>query len=104
MQTMAWILLEAGYETAKISYASEAAERLKTYTPDVIIVNNDMPDEQKRQCVGQLKTALPSVRIIDLHSAGHPAQKLHDSGADDYLHLPFHADSLLEKIGVLIDR
>lgn len=101
MQRMAWILLEAGYETAKISYASEAIARLESYTPDIIIFNNDLPDQHKRDCVHQLKTILPSVRILDLHSAAHPVQVKHDTGADEYLHLPFDADSLLEKVAAL---
>jgi DNA-binding response OmpR family regulator len=101
MQRMAWILLEAGYETAKISYASEAIDRLRNYTPDIIIFNNDLPDEHKRTCVHELKAILPTVRILDLHSAGHPVQITHDTGADEYLHLPFDADSLLEKVAAL---
>lgn len=101
MQQMAWILLEEGYEMSKVAHASDAPDKVVEYQPDVIIVNNDMPDQQKLACINELRVMVPNARILDLHSAGHPLQKLH-VGADEYLHLPFDADSLVEKVSMLL--
>ena len=103
MQRMAWILLEEGFETSKVAHASDAPDKVQEYQPDVIIMNNDMPDPQKQACIHELRTIVPNARIIDLHSASHAMQTEH-KGADEYLHLPFDAQSLVEKVNVLLDR
>ena len=101
MQRMAWILLEAGFVTARVESASDVADTLSKYVPDVLVINNDMPEPRKRGCIDDFRSLVPSLRVLDIHSAGLAGAHTHVTGADDVLHMPFDAEDLVQKISTL---
>lgn len=98
MQRMGWILLEAGFVTARVPFADDVEDKLATFTPDVIVMNNDHPADAKERIVRTFRRHLPHVRIIDVHTPAHAPPREHECGADDYLHLPFDADDLVNAV------
>ncbi len=98
MQRMGWILLEAGYVTARVPFAADVPPKLRTFSPDVIVMNNEHADAARREMISLFRTTLPSVRVIDVHAAGHTVVRDHETGADSYLHFPFDADDLVSAI------
>lgn len=102
MQRMAWILLEAGFVTARVSHANDVPKTLGTYDPDIVVLNNDLPATTKRDCIDVMRNIKPQLRVLDVHSAGHDRTDAHGSGADDFLHMPFDAEDFVGKVTALI--
>ncbi|HZP58292.1 MAG TPA: response regulator [Dehalococcoidia bacterium] len=104
MQRMAWILLEAGFVTARVESHDDADRTLIEYDPDVVVINNDLPEAVKRGCIDRFRYGRPRLRILDVHSAAYDASGAHDAGADDVLHMPFDAEDLIGKVRDLARR
>lgn len=124
LRLMAWFLIEAGHEIASVASADEALERVQTYKPDLIIFNTVMDDDEKQDCIRQLRERAPESRILDIseektrlaqgmigvavEGSIHPDGLLprtedRSASADAYLRVPFNADALLETVQTLLD-
>jgi two-component system, OmpR family, phosphate regulon response regulator OmpR len=106
MQRMGWILLEAGFITARVPLSTDVPAKIESFTPDVIVMNNDALDPERERMIRRLRSYVPQVRIIDVHAAAaaHRGDAPHACGADEYLHLPFDADDLVGCVRRLLDE
>jgi len=97
--------LEArGHDTATASTGAEGLLRARTFTPDAILLDINMPDISGIQLLPDLLKASTGAAVIMVtgqasHRSAVEAMKL---GAEDYLEKPFHFDELeavLERFG-----
>jgi len=98
-------LQESGYAISTANCTAQAEELLKTFTFDIIILDNMMPDESgiefMQRSQGKLRTP-----IIMLSALGHVDDKVDglESGAEDYLTKPFEPRELIMRIKKILSR
>ena len=65
----------------------EAVERCRALTPDIVLMDLEMPDMSGIEAIAAIRVELPSTRIIVLTAHGSDAQILRalNAGADGYL-------------------
>jgi DNA-binding response OmpR family regulator len=69
---------------------------LAATTPDVVVFNSGASRDEKRLLIRSFRDVAPGLRVIDMdENASHST---HDTGADDYIDKPFHADDLIAAI------
>ena len=91
MRLMSWFLLEAQHRVTAAVNMSEATRHARL-TPRVIIFNTHMELAAKRQAIAELRALTPASKVLDVHDSDSPSG---DTGADDYLSLPFDSYDLL---------
>jgi CheY-like chemotaxis protein len=100
------ILKDAGYFTLTALSAREALEKCKAYSPDLVTVDQKLPDMSGEQLVQQI-LALPGVpppRIIFISSVyeREEIERIMKQGIDDYLLKPFTKAKLIETVKRLL--
>jgi DNA-binding response OmpR family regulator len=92
--------LKQGYEVIFCSSAAEAVENILKHQPKLIILDMLVPAVGVEFVSGIKKFKLP---IIVLSSLGHEEQlqKAFESGADDYLNVPYSMTELLLRANLL---
>jgi DNA-binding response OmpR family regulator len=100
MRLMAWALREEGFDVHTTT-SDDAAQQAGEVQPHVIVFNTGEPDDAKRVCIEQLRSA-SEARIIDLGPASQSPR--HESDADAYLNTPVTAQTLCETINRLATR
>ncbi|MGG6298330.1 sensor histidine kinase [Leptolyngbya sp. AN02str] len=96
------ILSSIGYGTATAISGDRALKRLQTYTPDLILLDVQMPGidgfETCRQIKANLATAdIPIIFMTALSDAESKVQGF-ELGAVDYITKPFHEKELLARV------
>jgi DNA-binding response OmpR family regulator len=105
---ISWSLLEAGFEVALVESASAAEKKLRAYAPDVIVFNTVLPEDEKNDCIAQIRKLRPNARILDvseektLRVQGIVRPPAGVSLADASLGLPFPTERLIEAIRDLL--
>ena len=88
-----WILSEDGFEVIDALAAAPVITKLR---PDIVILNTDLDDAEKRACIAALRRLVPGVSVLDV---GADAQlDMHDTGADRYLNTPFSGHDLIMSV------
>lgn len=92
----------AGYEVMTVDNGTDALTRAETASPDLIILDINMPKmdgyEVCRQLKGNARTSnIPVIMLTALFEVSSKVEGL-DAGADDYLTKPFSASELLARI------
>jgi DNA-binding response OmpR family regulator len=95
LRLMDWILTEEGF-TVVNALGSPPATLTHPHRPDVIIVNTNMSQDEKRVCIVALHGLVPDVGVIDMSIGAESSA--YDTGADEYLNKPFSADDLLARV------
>jgi two-component system, chemotaxis family, chemotaxis protein CheY len=100
------ILKDAGYFTFTALSGREALEKCKAYAPDLVTVDQKLPDMSGLQ-LAQKILALPSAtppRIIFISSVyeREEIEQIMKQGIDDYLLKPFTKAKLIETVKRLI--
>jgi two-component system chemotaxis response regulator CheY len=100
------ILKDAGYFTLTALSGREALEKCKAYAPDLVTVDQKLPDMSGMQ-LAQKILALPSAtppRIIFISSVyeREEIEQIMKQGIDDYLLKPFTKAKLIETVKRLI--
>ena len=105
---LAETLAAAGYRTDEASDGVEAIEKIKKKTPDLVLLDVEMPRMTGWEVVKQLKAdpLLQHVPVLMLTSLSQVQSKIQglDLGADDYLIKPFHIGELLARIRGALKR
>ncbi|MDP9236139.1 MAG: hypothetical protein M3P30_01845 [Chloroflexota bacterium] len=95
MRMMDWILSEAGFNVVN-ALGAPPATFAHPHRPDIVIVNTNMSQDEKRACILALHGILPDVFVLDL-SIGAEFDA-YDTGADQYLNKSFSADDLIARV------
>jgi len=93
------ILEDAGYEIKTSSTSNNIIEQVSAYVPDIIFMDNWLPDVGGIDATKELKAHAELSRIPVIYfSANNDVKSLAEqAGADDYLSKPFDIEEL-EKI------
>jgi DNA-binding response OmpR family regulator len=101
VRLMAWFLLEAGFEVSKVPDGDQALTQVDSAHPNVVVFNTTIPSREKAECIEGMRKVSPDSRILDVTDGGGNGRGEPDTGADKYLHLPFHADTFIEAVAEL---
>lgn len=94
------LLRQAGMEVVEAEDLAEARERIGSETPDVVLLDLQLPDGSGIDLLGELKASLPDGDVIvmtgmdDLSVAVEAMQ----SGAYDFLAKPFNRETILDVV------
>lgn len=92
----------AGYDVAALDRGAGVMDRVASFSPDVILLDLVLPDEDGIKLAAKLRRG--SASIIVLSAVGDDRKKVEalDAGADDYLTKPFSMEELLARIRVAL--
>ncbi|MGE0762150.1 MAG: diguanylate cyclase [Bdellovibrionales bacterium] len=91
---------EAGYQTATASSAAEAIHLMRSYKPNLVLTDQDMPGLTGLEMLRELRHQLNYVALIFVSGRSDAplvAQALR-AGADDYIRKPFRFEELLARV------
>jgi DNA-binding response OmpR family regulator len=103
-----YILEEERFTVVTASTAFEARAQLKTFKPDLVILDRGLPDADGLEFCRQLKM-MPQyahIPVLFLSAAKSPADVLDgfDSGGDDYVTKPFAFLELVARVQALLRK
>jgi DNA-binding response OmpR family regulator len=98
LRIIAWLLLEAGYDLAKVSTPDEAVGQTRTLNPAIIVLDGPAA-AQRDGDAASLRQTFPHARLVGLHTHDDPNAHIN---AEGHLHKPFHADDLLDLVHSLL--
>ena len=95
----------AGYEVTAAADGHEAVARLRTFQPDLVLLDLMLPDRSGFDLCGVLRQG-GRTPVVILSARAQKADKLRGLklGADDYLTKPFDLDELLARIQAVLRR
>lgn len=101
------ILDPVGFITSGVYNGKEAIEMLKSFTPDVILMDLKMPvmdGEEAMKKIRAMKNG-DKITIIAISASGfeHTRKEMIEAGFDEFIHKPFKERDLLDLIGDQID-
>jgi len=102
------VLVKEGYKVSVAKNLHEASQELKSFRPDMVILDRRLPDGDGLNLCREVKPAGRggSTALMFLSSRKTTPDKVLGlkMGADDYLTKPFHVDELLARVEVLLHR
>ena len=91
-------------ELDHVNTLAAAEEHLQKEQPDVIILDNELPDGLGIDFIGFIKTNYPATRIIMISGFDAAAKDVAlDNGADIFLEKPFSKDQLYSSLKELME-
>ena len=92
-------LAAAGYGTERADTAAEGLRLLAARSPDVVLLDLGLPDQDGQDALQQLRR-FSAVPVIVLSARDRDAEKITalDNGADDFVEKPFSVGELLARI------
>jgi len=105
-QTMARILLRAGFEVTTVASGQESFAILQEHSFDMAYLDIRLPDMNGLEILKRIRSQFPEMPIIlftaqpDLHSAVEALR----SGATDYLMKPLKPEAVIERTRRVIDE
>jgi DNA-binding response OmpR family regulator len=105
-QTMARILLRAGFEVTTVANGQESFAILNEHSFDLVYLDIRLPDMSGLEILKTIRTQFPELPIIlftaqpDLHSAVEALR----SGATDYLMKPLKPETVIERTRRVIEE
>lgn len=99
------MLRKAGYEPVELTAFEDAAEKLTALSPDLVILDLNLPGLSGFQICRELKQKT-SVPVLVLTSRDQMQDELHalELGADEYLTKPCRKERLLARISNILKR
>lgn len=101
-------ILEDDYEVKLVYTGEECLEMVKEFSPDLILLDVNMPGIDGYETCVKLKedSETRSIPVIFLSALSSTEEKLkgYESGADDYIPKPFDHNDLLNKIKKLLSE
>lgn len=102
LEITAFRLKGLGYEILKASDGKAAMDMIKSCLPDLLLLDLRLPSLSGYEICATMKEdpALKHIPIIlfTASAVANQAEKLKETGADDYLVKPFDAEELLKKV------
>ena len=98
------LVLEEHYELRFAVNGLEAIEKLKSFTPDLMLLDIKMPKIHGMEILKQIKKLKPSLPVIVVtgYQSVEMAQEALKNGAADYIPKPFESKHLLKIIAQIL--
>jgi CheY-like chemotaxis protein len=100
--TLAIILNQSGFDASAVYSGTDAVERARKTTPDLVITDVFMPDLNGIQAAIQIRSFLPGCKILLFSGQAATADLLEDARAEGHefeiLAKPVHPQDLLAKL------
>lgn len=100
--TLAIILNQSGFDASAVYSGTDAVERARKITPDLVITDVFMPDLNGIQAAIQIRSFLPSCKILLFSGQAATADLLENARAQGHefeiLAKPVHPQDLLAKL------
>ena len=101
------VLAYEGYSIAIAASGSEALYRALERSPDLIVLDIMLPDINGREVCQRVRSdkTMDDVKIICISGMieNDKIEDLKAAGANDFLHKPFEVETLVDRIGSLLD-
>ncbi len=99
------ILLEGKeMELDHVKDLKHATEYLKTETPEVVILDNKLPDGFGVDFISYIKKNYPAMKIMMISGFGAAAKDIAmENGADIFMEKPFSKEQLYKSVGELLN-
>jgi two-component system cell cycle response regulator DivK len=101
------LLRAHGYEAEPVRDGREAVERTRAFTPDLIIMDIQMPHISGLELIEQLKAdeELRSIPImaVTAYAAKGDEERIRDAGAEGYVSKPISVTKFVESVGALLE-
>ncbi len=90
------VLEEAGYQIKTSTTSNDIIQQVAEYQPDIIFMDNWLPDISGIEATRQLKADkdLKNIPVIYFSANNNVSALAKEAGADDYLSKPFDISSL----------
>ncbi len=95
------VFRDAGYDVATAPDGQAALACVAAETPDVVILDLEMPGMNGREFYRELRTRGVSCPVLILSAYGAKAGQ-QELGAQSYMNKPFDPDDLLSAVGTLL--
>ncbi|MGZ8550275.1 MAG: response regulator [Chitinophagaceae bacterium] len=97
------VLHESRFELDYVNDLLSADEYLKKQQPQVVILDNKLPDGYGIDFIVYLKQRYPSLKIIMISGFGLAREAALENGADLFFEKPFNLDDFNEGINKLLE-
>lgn len=102
-------LIMSGYEVEEAKNGREGLELIKTFNPDVILLDILMPEMNGWQVMENIKSSpeIPNIPIIIISNSGQPmdVKKFVEKGACDYIvKAQFTPEEVVEKVNSCVEK
>ena len=94
--TLLRIVGRGGWEGRWVASAAEAEQAAKTWAPDAVLLDRNLPDGDGIELAGRLRRLLPEARLVLLSGDQVPEADL--VGVDGYLLKPAAARAVLDAL------
>ena len=92
------------FETDQVNTLAQAEVHIRENTPDLIFLDNHLPDGQGVKIIDKLKAEYPATRIvvISAHDSASDQQRALKNGADLFISKPFTRDQVKGAVRTLL--
>jgi len=95
---------EEGYEVASALNGEEALQLFELYSPDIVILDINMPGIDGIEVLGQMKQKKPNIKVILCSAYPEYKQNLASWASDEYIVKSFNLDELKEAVKKHLNR
>lgn len=99
-------LSAAGYQVGEAETGEEALSMLKTFIPELVVLDLMLPGISGLEVCQQIRDIMPETLVIMLTARGQDTDKILglELGADDYMVKPFNPFELIARIKAVLRR
>lgn len=104
LEAIGYVLEDGGFEVKKISSGKEVKNIIRTFGPDVILLDMLLSGTDGREICRQIKNDSKTKNIPVIMTSAHPSaqESVASFGPNDFLAKPFEIETLLNKINKLL--
>ena len=99
-------LSKRGFNISYVHTLAQAEGGLKSLKPNILLVDNHLPDGKGVEFVNRISTEYPSMKIIMItaHDSPQDRSKAYDSGVDFFLSKPFTINEITEVVDRVLTK
>ena len=93
-----------GFTTAFAYSLTEGEQEIERLNPDILLLDNHLPDGKGLDYLGTIKTKYPHLKVIMItaHDSASDRQKAHNNNIDFFLSKPFTLTGVNHAVDILL--
>lgn len=104
LEILRFLFASEGYEVRVARNAADARETVRTWTPNIVLLDVELPGESGLTFCREMKRSGLPIIMVSAHDRDDEVVTGLETGADDYVRKPFHNRELLLRTRKLLDR